>query len=188
MLRLALRSFAALILYAIVGSIAIFISLRVIGGDVASVILGRSVTSEGLASLRHELGLDRSWPAQYWDWLSGIVRGDLGESYAARYDIGSEIRQRILVTGPLVLMSLTAASLVAVVFGTVAALHARRLRGTVIDVVTQVGICVPVFWIGLLLVGLVAVRWGLLPAGGFVPWSTDPVESLRSLLLPALRW
>jgi len=176
MLRLALRSFATLLLYAIVGSIAIFVALRVIGGDVAAVILGQSSTPASLASLRHELGLDRSWTAQYGDWLWGFVRGDLGVSYATRYNIASEIKQRLLV----------AASLLALVFGTLAARHAKKARGTVIDVVTQIGICVPVFWLGLLLVGLVSVRWGLLPAGGFVPWGTDPVESLRSLLLPAI--
>jgi peptide/nickel transport system permease protein len=186
MLRLALRSFATLLLYAIVGSIAIFVALRVIGGDAAAVILGRSSTPAAIASLRHELGLDRSWPVQYGDWIWGLVRGDLGVSYATRYNVASEIKQRLLVTVPLVLMSLTAASLVALVFGTLAARHARKLRGTVIDVVTQIGICVPVFWLGLLLVSLVAVRWGLLPAGGFVPWSTNPLEALRSLVLPAI--
>jgi peptide/nickel transport system permease protein len=186
MVRLALRSFATLLLYAIVGSIAIFVALRVIGGDAAAVILGRSSTPASLAALRHDLGLDRPWPVQYGDWLSGLVRGDLGVSYATRYNIASEIKQRLLVTVPLVLMTLTAASFLALVFGTLAARHARKARGTVIDVVSQIGICVPVFWLGLLLVGLVAVRWGVLPAGGFVPWGTDPLESLRSLLLPAI--
>jgi peptide/nickel transport system permease protein len=83
-------------------------------------------------------------------------------------------------------MSLIGSSLIALVLGTFAALNARRLRGTAIDAVTQVGICVPVFWLALLLVSLVAVRWGLLPAGGFVPWSEDPIGSLRSLLLPTI--
>src|SRR5690242_9065508 len=106
MLRLALRSFGTLLLCGLLGSVAIFVALRVIGGDVASVILGQSATPKGLAQLRHQLGLDRSWAVQYREWLWGFVRGDLGISAAAGYDIGYEIRQRTLVTVPLVLMSL----------------------------------------------------------------------------------
>src|SRR5262245_48167218 len=149
MLRLAVRSFGTLLLCGLLGSVAIFVALRVSGGDVASVILGQSATPQALAQLRHQLALDRSRVVQSRHWLWDFVRGDLGVSAATGYDIGYEIRQRTLVTVPMVLMSLVGASLLALVFGTLAALNARRLRGTAIDAISQVGICVPVFWLGL---------------------------------------
>lgn len=184
MLRVALRSLATFALSAFLGSVVIFLALRMLGGDVATVILGQSATPETLAEVREGFGLDRSWVVQYLDWLVDLARGDLGTSFASGYDIGDEIGERILVTVPLVLVSLLIASVIALALGTLAALHARRLRGTAIDVASQIGISIPVFWLGLLLVTLIAVRWKLLPAGGFVPWGVDPLESLRSLVLP----
>ncbi|MEN3284520.1 MAG: peptide/nickel transport system permease protein [Solirubrobacteraceae bacterium] len=186
MIRLALRSLSTLVVSALLGSLAIFLGLRIVGGDAANVILGQGATPRGLISLRHELGLDRPLPVQYANWLWGFVRGDLGTSYASHYDVAAEIKKRVLVTVPLVLIALVAASVTSIVLGTLGALNARNRRGVLIDVLSQVGITIPVFWLGVLLVGLVAVRWQLLPAGGFVPWADSPIDALRSLVLPAV--
>ena len=186
MIRLIARSVTVLVTAALAGSLIVFLLLRLLGGDVATVILGRGATAEGLAQLRDELGLNRSWFVQYGDWLSGLVRGDLGTSYAAGYDIHSEIFSRVGLTLTLALSALVLSAVVALALGTYSAIHVRDWRGSSIDVLTQLGIAVPTFWAGLLLVGFVAVRLQWLPAGGYVPWSQSPVGAIRSLILPVV--
>jgi peptide/nickel transport system permease protein len=90
------------------------------------------------------------------------------------------------VTLPLVLMGMVVAVVVSVPLGVLAAVGHRRASGTLVSGLSQVGIAVPAFWAGLLLITVVAVRWGLLPAGGFTPWGDSPWEAFRSLLLPAI--
>lgn len=186
MLRVLVRSAATLIMSALVGSVVVFVMLRLIRGDIATIILGRSATPESLAALRAEFGLDRSWPEQYLDWVGGLLRGDLGVSYAARYDIFAEITSRLGLTLSLAFISLAFSILVAIALGAYSALNARNLRGVTVDVGAQLGIAVPSFWAGLLLIGLFAVNRNWFPAGGYVPWSTSLGGAVRSLALPII--
>lgn len=184
--RVVLRSVATLLVSALVGSLVVFMLLRLLRGDVATVILGQTATTEALAELRAELGLDQPWPTQYVDWITGLLRGDLGLSYAARYDIFAEIRSRLGLTFSLSIISMVLSSVFALVAGTYSAIHVRERRGVAVDVTAQLGIAVPTFWAGLLLIGLVSVRWGWLPAGGYTPWTESPMGAVRSLTLPIL--
>ncbi|ASR36064.1 ABC transporter permease [Prauserella marina] len=186
MIRLAARSAAVLLGSALAGSLVIFLLLRVLGGDAAVVILGRSATPESLAALRAELGLDRSWFVQYTDWLGGLVRGELGRSYAASYDIAGEIGARLGVTLSLALVSIVLAALLALPLGTFAAVNARRAAGGFVDVLTQFGLAIPVFWGGLLLIVVFSIRLGWFPAGGYVPWTVSPLDAVRALTLPVV--
>ena len=186
MIRLLVRSGTVLVTAAMAGSLIVFLLLRLLGGDVATVILGRGATPEGLARLRSELGLDRPWFVQYGEWLWGLIRGDLGTSYAAGYDIHSEIFGRVGLTLTLAVSALVLSAVVALALGTYSAMHVRDWRGGTIDVLAQLGIAVPTFWAGLLLIGFVAVQQRWLPAGGYIPWSQSPVGAIRSLTLPVL--
>jgi peptide/nickel transport system permease protein len=185
MARVLVRSLGTLLLSVLLGSVLIFVALRLLGGDIANVILGDSTTPAAAAALRHRFGLDRPWSAQYLEWMSGVVHGDLGASFASGYDIAQEIQRRLVITVPLVLLSLTVSALIALTLGTMAALRAKRPYGILIDLVSQLGICVPVFWLGVLLVSQLSLRWHLFPAGGFVTWQESPLGALRSLALPA---
>lgn len=184
MLRILLRSGLFLLASAFVGSLVVFALLQFIGGDAATIILGQEATAESLASLRAELGLDKAWYLQYSDWLFGLFQGDLGTSYAAGFDIWDEIRRRFGLTFGLAFISLALSSLLALVFGTYSALHSRDLRGGLVDVGAQVGMAVPSFWAGLLLILFFAVKLGWLPSGGYVPWSEDPWRATFALVLP----
>jgi peptide/nickel transport system permease protein len=181
---LLVRSIVLLAASALAGSLVVFLLLRLLGGDVATVILGRTATPQSLAELRSQLGLDRPGIVQYADWLRDLVRGDLGQSYAAGYDISQQIRSRMGLTLTLALASMVISSVVSVAAGSYAALHAGRLRGGVVDLLTQLGMAIPTFWAGLVLVVVVSIRLGWLPAGGYVPWSENPLEAIRSVVLP----
>ena len=181
---LLVKSAVLLAASALAGSLVVFLLLRLLGGDVATIILGRTATPESLAQLRAELGLDRPWMVQYADWLRDLLRGDLGQSYAAGYDISDQIQSRMGLTLTLALASMAVSVIVSVAAGSYAALHARKMRGGVVDVLTQLGLAVPTFWAGLVLVSVFAIRLGWLPAGGYVPWLENPAETLRSLVLP----
>jgi peptide/nickel transport system permease protein len=164
----------------------IFTLIRVIPGDPAQLILGIQATPETLAQLRHNLGLDLPWIVQYWDWISAAIQGDFGKSITYDVSIRSLIFSRLQVTFPLAFLAILLAVSLAFPSGIFAALRRNRLGDYGVMVISQVGLIVPAFWAGILLILLFAVHLQWLPAGGFIPWSQSPLGSLKSLLLPAL--
>jgi peptide/nickel transport system permease protein len=170
----------------VLASVAVFAVLAVLPGDPAQVAAGTQATPQQVAALREEYGLTGSVPQRYVRWLGDILSGDLGQTFVSKRSIASEIGTRLQVTLPLVIMSMVLAVAVAVPLGILAAVGHRRVSGTVISALSQLGIAVPAFWAGLMLITLVAVRWGWLPAGGFTPWADGWWDAFRSLLLPAI--
>jgi peptide/nickel transport system permease protein len=186
MIRHTLRSLVTLLFTAIVGSAVVFALVNMLGGDIVTVLLGKEAGPGDVQFMRDELGLDRPLPVQYLDWLGGVVTGDLGTSYGMGYDIFDEIVRRLEPTLMITLGGLLVSVPLALVLGTYSATHAKKVRGGIIDVLTQIGIAIPAFWAGLLLVLVFAVRLGWLPTGGYVPLTEDPIECLRSIILPVL--
>jgi peptide/nickel transport system permease protein len=184
MTRLVLRSLLSLITAAVLGSVVIFIMMQQLGGDVVTAILGKEAGPGDVSAMRAELGLDRPLYVQYLSWLGNVFTGDLGTSYAAGYDISEQIRVRFGPTFMLTFGTLLVSFPLALILGTYSAVNAKKLRGGIVDVVTQIGIAIPAFWAGLLLVLFFAVDLGWLPTGGYVPFSEDPLGSIRSVILP----
>ncbi|HSJ29572.1 MAG TPA: ABC transporter permease, partial [Acidimicrobiia bacterium] len=133
MLRLTLRSAATLLLSALAGSLVVFGLLRLLGGDVALVILGPDALPEARAALAAQFGLDRPWYVQYFEWIRGLAVGDLGTSYAARFDIAEQIWRRLGVTALLAFSTLIVSAILALVLGTYSAIHVKDKRGTLVD-------------------------------------------------------
>lgn len=187
MIRYALTRLALLVVGLLVASALIFVTLRVLPGDVAQLIAGTQGTPEQVAALREQLGLNEPLPAQYFDWIGGVLRGDLGTSLLTGSSVASELAQKAQVTVPLGLMALTIALLFSIPFGVVSAIRRGRADGTVLSVGAQTLAAVPVVWAGMMLVVVFAVWLGWLPAQGFprAGWS-DPWQAIRSLLLPAV--
>ena len=161
----------------------VFSLLQVTPGDPARQIIGLRATEAELAETRADLGLDDSVPEQYVRYLNRVVQGDLGYSYKTRQPVSELIGERLEVTAGL----LGLAALTTVAFAVpLAVLSARRRNGLIDHVVRftgTVGLAMPPFWIGVMLLLVVALPTGWLPVGGY---GDTPIDKLRSLVLPAL--
>ncbi|NJC72942.1 ABC transporter permease [Planosporangium thailandense] len=186
MLVFLARRLAFFVMALITSSILIFALIRLAGGNVASVMLGKAAKPEAIAALSKELGLDRPLPVQYFDWAWGMLRGDLGISFRTREPATSLLLERLPVSVPLALAGMILALLIAVPVGTYAATKVGTPIGAFVAFTSQVGIAIPVFWAGVLLSLFFGVRLGWLPTGGWVPWSASPIDSIRSLALPVI--
>lgn len=160
-----------------VASVIIFALMRAVPGNPARVALGVNADDESVAALTHELGLDRPLLTQYWDWLSGLFTGAFGTSLSSGQDITPLVIDRAQVSLILVLAAMALALLGAIPAG----IFLARRDSTAVSVLTQLGIAVPSFLVGILLVAVFAVKLGWLPANGWVV----PV-SPRYLVLPVI--
>jgi peptide/nickel transport system permease protein len=167
-------------------SMLVFSVVNLLPGDVAAVILGTNATPQSLDTLRHQLGLDQPAWLRYAQWIGSMLHGDFGTSVLSHADVGSLIVQKLSVSGPLALASAAIALLVALPLGVLAGTNYRNSVGALISGLSLLGIAIPAFWLGLLLVTIFAILLRVLPAGGFTDWSTDPLAAARSLLLPSL--
>ena len=170
----------------VVSSVLVFAFMAVLPGDPARVALGVNASDQAVAELRRQFGLDRPLPTQYFDWLGGLLRGDLGTSYVSKAAIGPQVFDRLQVTLWLVVAGMIIALVVAAPAGTVMAARHRKISGLALSAFSQVGVAVPAFLAGILLIVVFAVKLGWLPANGWTPPAQDPAMFLKQLILPAL--
>jgi peptide/nickel transport system permease protein len=183
--RLILRRAVSFLATLFVVSLLVFTVVRVLPGDPALIIMGTEAGPEAAAALRKAMGLDRPILVQYVEWLAGALRGDLGRSIQYDVAVGRLILSRLAVTLPLTLLAAAFMTLAAVPLGVYAATRQGRAGDYVAMLLSQLGIAIPSFWAGLLLILLFAVRLGWVQAGGFGGWGVGVWPGLRALLLPA---
>ncbi|MCD6494987.1 ABC transporter permease [Candidatus Bipolaricaulota bacterium] len=179
------RRLLGLIISCFLISLLVFVVMRVIPGDPAQIMLGTEANPASLSALRTQLGLDRPIYAQYGAWARGVLTGNLGDSLRYGVPIFDLITSRLMVTVPLALLAM----LIAVVIGLPAGLYAAVHRGGLGDygviALSQAGLSIPSFWLGILLMLAFSLKLRWLPAGGFVQWSESFGGAIQSLLLPA---
>jgi peptide/nickel transport system permease protein len=186
MLLQIVRRTAILLASLVVSSVLVFAFMVLLPGDPARVALGVNASESAVTQLRQEFGLDRPLVAQYLSWVGGLVRFDLGTSYVSRAEIAPQIVDRLQVTMWLVICAMVVAVVIAVPFGTLMALRHRRPSGLLLSAVSQVGVAVPAFLAGILLITVFAVKLQWLPANGWTPPNENPAQFLRQLVLPVL--
>jgi peptide/nickel transport system permease protein len=167
-------------------SVVVFGVLEVLPGNAAQVMLGASATPEAVAALAHKLGLDQGVVVRYAVWVSGVLRGDLGNSYAYGSSIAALIARPLAVSAPLALLAMAITAVVALSAGVFAAQRRGRTGDVAVMAASQIGLAVPNFWFAILLVLVFAVHWRLAPSGGFPGWGAGPRAALGALILPAL--
>ncbi|WMT90815.1 ABC transporter permease [Pelagibacterium sp. H642] len=170
-----------------IAAAVLFVLLRLLPGDPASALISVGADPEQIAAARRQVGSDLPLFEQFIHFVSSLMRFDLGTSFVSRTSVAAEIAARLAVTVPLTLMAFALAVVIAVPLGIVAAVRADKWYGAAISVVSQLGIAIPVFWVGILLVAVFAVNFRIFPSGGFPPagWS-DPAATLRALALPTI--
>jgi peptide/nickel transport system permease protein len=167
-------------------SFVTFVVVYVIPGDPAEIILGTEGSPEALAALRTRLGLDRPLLLQYLEWLKHALIGNLGVSIQYDVPVGQLIASRLPVTFPLAGLAISLTIVAGIPLGILAASRHRRPGDVGTMLFSQLGMAIPSFWAGLLLMLLFSVYLGWFPAGGFTSWAETPAGALRSLVLPAV--
>lgn len=166
-------------------SFLVFSLSLLIPGDPAVAMLGRDATKEQLQALRDELGLDRPLLVQYGLWLRRAAHGDLGRSLLNGRPVGEQVLSRFPITFSIAVSSLLLALLIAIPAGTIAAVRRGTFWDAGIMLLSLVGISVPGFWMGMLLIILFSVHLGWFPVSGFVSIWQNPLQGLRYLALPS---
>ena len=185
MIRYALGRLTSLVISLIVASIVIFAVIEVIPGDPAAFMLGVNARPDTIAALRAEMGLDQPLITRYLDWITGLLRGDFGQSWTYKTPVAELINDRIWVSLPLAIFALILSTLIAFPAG----IYAASRRGGTGDVTimraTQLGVAIPNFWFAMILVLIFAINLRWFSAGGFPGWN-NPFQALKSLTLPAI--
>ncbi len=167
-------------------SIVLFLMLRLLPGDPTRVILGLRYTPEAAAAIETRLGLDRSLPEQYLLWIGPALRGDFGNDYRSNRPIATLLAQRLPVTLQLTLMAMLIAVAIALGVGVFVTTYPHRLHRRSSEGLSVLGMSVPEFALGILLIAVFAEQLRWLPSSGYVSPSDDLLGSIRRLALPSL--
>jgi peptide/nickel transport system permease protein len=166
-------------------SVFVFLLIRLVPGDPVRTMLGFRATPANVATIRHQLQLDQPLPTQYLNWLEGLLHGDLGRDYISHAPLSQLLGDALPVTLELTLLAMALALVVGLPLGVLAAAGrgpARRLT----DAFVIVGVSIPDFWLGTLLVLLFAATLVWLPPSGYVPFTSDPAANIRYMALPVV--
>jgi len=155
-------------------------------GDPAAVMLGTEATPERIADLREELGLNKPFLERFIDWGIRVLHGDLGRSYFLNRPVTTSILERLPATFTLAISSLILAIIIGVPLGITAAVKQGTFFDGSIMTFAIIGVSIPRFWFGLLIMILFSVKLGWLPTGGYIPLTENFLEGLKRLIMPAM--
>jgi len=166
-------------------SIILFTLINLLPGDAAIAIVGDAGTMEDIERIREELGYNRPLHERYLSWIGNVLKGDFGHSLITKESVKTKMLDRLPVTMELALLAVIFATLISIPCGVLSAVKRNSLWDNVNSVVAMVGVSMPSFWMGILLILLFSLKLRWIPASGFVRFAVDPLGNLRSMVLPA---
>ncbi|KAK1184802.1 ABC transporter permease [Streptomyces sp. NBS 14/10] len=167
-------------------SIVVFAGVRALPGDTATALAGEEATPEAIAGIRRAYGLDDNIVVQYLRYVRHALTGDLGTSSRTGLPVLDSVLDALPVTLELSALALLLAVLVGVSAGVVAAVRRGRPEEWLVNALALLGLSIPAFWLGIVLILTFAIAVPVFSASGFVPFGVDPVENLRHMVLPAI--
>ncbi|MFT7652211.1 MAG: peptide/nickel transport system permease protein [Candidatus Azotimanducaceae bacterium] len=185
MLRFILQRLLALIPLLLGVSLVVFSLVLLIPGDPAYMLAGEDASPETVAKIREELGLNQPVLVRYGEWLVALLQGDLGTSLFSEQPVADVILQRLPVTLSLAFTAIVIALAISIPAGIIAGIRPGKLADRVVTTGSSIGLAVPNFWLGLMLVLLLAIRNPWFPATGYVPLSESLLGWWSHMVLPA---
>jgi peptide/nickel transport system permease protein len=169
-------------------SIFVFFGMRLLPGDPIYMLFNpnqlQNYTKEQIAEIRHEAGLDRPLVVQYFDWLGGVFKGNLGDSIMTKEPIMKELSKRIAVTAYIGVLAFILSIIVGIPFGIISAIRRATWLDTIVTTLANIGITIPIFWLGIMLIWAFAVKLHWLPVQGFTSPFDDFWLSTRKVIMP----
>jgi len=170
----------------LIASLVVFAFMNFLPGDPARTALGLNADDASVAALRQKFGLDRPWPVRYFEWVGGMLQGDFGRAWIGDFELTPQIWEKLNRTIVLVLCGMVVALIVAVPFGVVMAVRHRRPSGFGLSILSQIGVAIPAFVLGLIFINYLSLKIGWFEVGGYVAPQDDFVGFLKRITLPAL--
>ena len=184
--RRATKPLVSIVITLLLATFISFMLIQLVPGDPATAIAGDNATEEQLAEIRANLGLDEPVLQQYWDWLWNALHGDFGTSLYNHQEVSTQIADRLPVSVQIVVLAITFSFVVGVPIGIIAALRHGKVTDRALTGASTLGIAVPNFWLGMILVSVFALKVRWFPAGGFDGISQGIGPFLKSATLPAI--
>lgn len=168
-------------------SMIMFGVIHMLPGNAALVILGDAGGSaEQVAQLEEEMGLSDPLYVQYFDWITGFIKGDMGNSYLTSQPVSKRIIERLPVTLELIVWSVLLAVVIGLPIGIICAVKRNKAIDYFMSTIAMVGVAMPQFWLGILFILLFSVQLGWLPASGYVAFAINPLRHMKSMLMPSV--
>jgi peptide/nickel transport system permease protein len=176
------------ILVLVLVSLTVFFMMRLLPGNPIYILMTAEqvtkYTDEQIDDIKHKYGLDKPLIVQYGDWMSHVLRGDLGESIIGSFEVSQEIAKRIPISGHLGLFAFIISIIVGIPVGVVCAARRSSWLDTILTLLANGGICVPIFWLGIIMIYVLAIQFGLLPTFGYTSPFEDFWMSTRQSIMP----
>ncbi len=188
MISYLVRRFIQSVVVLVIVSILVFVAMRLLPGDPIRMIITasntESFTEEQITQVRHEYGLDRPMFIQYFDWVGGFLRGDMGDSILQKVPVSDEVVRRIPITFHLGILAFIIGLLIGIPVGIIGAVRRATWLDTLVTTLSNLGITVPIFWLGILLMYLFGLYLNWLPVMGYTSPFTDFWLSTKQLIMP----
>jgi peptide/nickel transport system permease protein len=172
----------------VIVTLMVFLAMRILPGDPIFMIMTsgdmNNTTMEQIDVIRHEFGLDRPLVVQYASWFGGVFRGDLGMSIIQRQPVIKEIVRRVPITLNLSILALLIAVVIGIPSGAICALRRGTWIDTVVTILANVGITIPIFWLGVMLIYIFSLQLHWLPVQGYTSPLVDLGKNIRQIIMP----